>query len=195
MNKKLITVLVVIIAGFMLGTIITLTSKEKVKFPNSSSQQSPNPPKATSLKGVPEPPNSTELQVSAVAQPSKLKKNDQLPSDLTKAERTTIGISYKNTTKFEIKGIQVEVFTIRESSSKSPKYKTSSSKTAKINKEVTKTSKNPTYDVPDVKAGETGSATIFLYPLETGKLQIKAVVNVKDTKIKSTSRIVNLDVN
>lgn len=194
MGKKIAIAVFVILAGLMLGFIISDSLKNRNKSTNNppSSQQNSS---ATQIN-----PTSSEitkdgldLQVSLIANPPDLKHNENLATNLQNASKSILQISYSNTGSQILTGLQLQILNARSSTQKTPQYKLTSSKTAAYNKELS-ANKTPVFNIPDAAPDKRTSVTVFLFPKEVGQIQIRAVIK-NEKGILGSSPIVNLNVN
>lgn len=205
MNKKtLIVGLAVVVAGVMLGIILSLPNKSKVKSPSTNTFDNSATPNNSNnnqpIKTQQSKPqedsittnNKKTINVTLEADPTSIKSTGQnvdIIKDFAKIDKSTLKITYANSTGRDLTGIQLWI-----GASGVKGFGTTGVGETKYNKELSSTNKRPIFDVPSLKAGSKGIASIKLYSRNPGSMQVTVLATTKDG-LSSKSNSVKITVN
>lgn len=179
MKGKLLGVLLVVAVGLMIGLIVSKSLPA-----NKDSEKT----SVTNQNGVPiNNGQISDLNIHAemtVQRPviKSIGAKADLKNDFAKIEKSIIQIKYKNNTGTDLTNLKMQ-FNIN-----GPKSGLHETEKTRINTQLSAAAKRYIFDVPDAKAGATGTAVILFYAFDPGTTKITAELKTTEGKlIKSNS--------
>lgn len=189
-RNTIVIILIVVIGGVALGAFLSTLGQNKKGAALQNTANTQQTPGTNTNLNTTNPPNSANVQkpgevgVGIQINPNPVKVLDasiDITKDLAKADKALITISYQNNSKVDLTGVQIWIDTTNPND-----LGYADTEDAKSNKDqITKTGRR-VYDVPDVKAGKSAGAHVWVYSKKAGKYKITADITSTQGKTGTT---------
>jgi hypothetical protein len=196
MNKKtLLIAIAVVIAGVMLGVIIS-SPKNSDQTTNTSTTPTNNTSGTTRTQqgGNQNNTDSNNSGINVVldATPNTIKaagKDIKIPEDYEKIDKASLKISYSNDTGKDLKNVHLLVGV----NGLKGWGTTGMSKEIKVNKELSEINGRPVFVIPEIKSGTKNAFGIKIYSRNSGKMNVSVQLKTADG-LTAKSNVISITV-